>query len=34
MGTKIRVFIGSTMKDLLNERHEVVARFSGFNLGL
>lgn len=31
MGTKIRVFIGSTMKDLLNERHEVVARVSGFN---
>jgi hypothetical protein len=31
MTTKIRVFIGSTMKDLANERHEVVSRVSGFN---
>ncbi|HWS86279.1 MAG TPA: DUF4062 domain-containing protein [Pyrinomonadaceae bacterium] len=31
MGTKIRVFIASTMKDLANERDAVVRRVRGFN---
>src|SRR4051812_46430782 len=31
MGTKIRVFIASTMKDLKNERSEVVSRVGRLN---